>query len=128
MNFGDFLKKYSTIDNKFIDDYLDIYDINNNDTFIVNLEKIAIFLETPKGDLKKTLIYSYELNKDYIINKEISNKKGAPKEEILLTVKCFKNFCMHSKTKKAIKVREYYYNLEEFIKKNFNYIIDGLNK
>jgi len=128
MNFAEFLKKYSSIDNKFIDDYLDIYDINNNDIFIVNLEKIANFLETPKGDLKKTLINSYELNKDYIIKKEISNKKGAPKEDILLTVTCFKNFCMHSKTKKAIKVREYYYNLEEFIQKKFSYTIDGLNK
>ena len=55
MNFAEFLKKYSNIDNKFIDDYLDIYDINNNDIFIVNLEKIANFLETPKGDLKKNI-------------------------------------------------------------------------
>lgn len=39
MNFAEFLKKYSTIDNKFIDDYLDIYYINNNDIFIVNLVK-----------------------------------------------------------------------------------------
>lgn len=35
---------------------------------------------------------------------------------------------MHSKTKKAIKVREYYYNLEEFIQKKISYTIDGLNK
>lgn len=128
MDFVDFLKTHSNIDNDFIDEYLNIYDIDNNDLFIVNLENIAFFLETPKGDLKKTLINSYELNKDYIIKKEISNRKGAPKEEILLTVKCFKNFCMHSKTKKAIKVREYYCSLEEFIQKHFTYMINELNK
>ena len=128
MDFAEFLKTYSNIDNIFIDEYLKIYDINNdNDIFIVNLENIAIFLETPKGDLKKTLINSYELNKDYVIKKIMTNRRGAPNEEILLSVKCFKNFCMHSKTKKAIKVREYYCDLEELIKKYFKYTLKGLN-
>lgn len=69
MNFAEFLKSYSNIDNNFIDEYLNIYDNDNNDIFIVNLENIAFFLETPKGDLKKTLLNSYELNKDYIVKK-----------------------------------------------------------
>ena len=95
--------------------------------FIVNLENIAFFLETPKGDLKKTLLNSYELNKDYIVKKIVSTRRGARNEEILLTVKCFKNFCMHSKTKKAIKVREYYCDLEELTKKYLEYTIKGLH-
>jgi hypothetical protein len=33
---------------------------------------------------------------------------------------------MQSKTKKAIKVREYFYSLEELINKYKNYIIEGL--
>jgi hypothetical protein len=127
MNFAEFLKSYSNIDNNFIDEYLNIYDNDNNDIFIVNLENIAFFLETPKGDLKKTLLNSYELNKDYIVKKIISTRRGARNEEILLTVKCFKNFCMHSKTKKAIKVREYYCDLEELTKKYLEYTIKGLH-
>jgi phage anti-repressor protein len=126
MNFAEFLKSYSNIDNNFIDEYLNIYDNDNNDIFIVNLENIAFFLETPKGDLKKTLLNSYELNKDYIVKKIVSTRRGARNEEILLTVKCFKNFCMHSKTKKAIKVREYYCDLEELTKKYLQYTIKGL--
>ena len=127
MNFAEFLKSYSNIDNNFIDEYLNIYDNDNNDIFIVNLENIAFFLETPKGDLKKTLLNSYELNKDYIVKKIVSTRRGARNEEILLTVKCFKNFCMHSKTKKAIKVREYYCDLEELTKKYLQYTLRGLN-
>jgi len=34
---------------------------------------------------------------------------------------------MHSKTKKSIEVREYFYGLEELIDKYKNYIIEGLN-
>jgi predicted GIY-YIG superfamily endonuclease len=35
---------------------------------------------------------------------------------------------MHSKTKKSIEVREYFYGLEELIDKYKNYIIEGLNE
>jgi predicted GIY-YIG superfamily endonuclease len=52
---------------------------------------------------------------------------GAPREEILLTIKCFKLLCMHSKTEKSSEVREYFYGLEELIDKYKNYIIEGLN-
>ena len=33
MNFAEFLKSYSNIDNNFIDEYLNIYDNDNNDIF-----------------------------------------------------------------------------------------------
>jgi len=57
MDFVEFLKTYSSIDNDFIDEYFSIYDFHNkDDKFIVNLENIAFFLETPKGDLKKNFI------------------------------------------------------------------------
>ena len=57
-------------------------------------------------NLQETLNNSYQINIDYTINKTKSNgKKGAPPEEILLTVKCFKLLCMQSKTfKKILKI------------------------
>ena len=127
MNLIDFLKTYSKISNKFIDDFFSLYDLDNKNIFIINLENISKWLETKKGDLKETLLNSYKLKVDYIINKTDSNgKKGAPREEILLTVKCFKLLCMQSRTKKAVEVREYFYALEELIDKYKNYIIEGL--
>jgi len=127
MNLVEFLKKYSKVSNKFIDDFFSLYDINNKDSFIINLENIVNWLNTKKSKIKETLENSYQLNIDYIINKTPNTgKKGAPKEEILLTVKCFKLLCMQSRTQKAIEVREYFYSLEELIDKYKNYIIEGL--
>ena len=127
MNLIEFLKKYSKVSNKFIDDFFNLYDINNKNNFIINLENIVKWLNTKKSKIKETLLNSYQLNIDYIINKTSSNgKKGAPKEEILLTVKCFKLLCMQSRTQKAIEVREYFYALEELIDKYKDYIIEGL--
>jgi phage anti-repressor protein len=127
MNIVEFPKKYSKVSNKFTDDFFGLYDLNNINEFIINLDKIALWLNTKKGHLKDTLENSYQLNIDYIINKPIKKKVGAPKEEILLSVKCFKLLCMQSRTKKAIEVREYFYALEELIDKYKNYIIQGLN-
>jgi len=127
MDLIEFLKKYSNINNKFIDDFFSLYDINNKNKFIIDLDKVSKWLISKKGNLKNTLMKSYELNKDYIVNKINNNKVGPPKEEILLTIKCFKMLCMHSKTKKSIEVREYFYGLEELIDKYKNYIIEGLN-
>ena len=127
MDLVEFLKKYSKVSNKFIDDFFSLYDINNKDNFIINLENIVNWLNTKKSKIKETLENSYEINIDYIINKTIrTGKRGAPKEEILLTVKCFKLLCMQSKTTKAIEVREYFFSLEELIDKYKNYIIEGL--
>ena len=121
------LKKHTNIDVDFINTFFSLYDLDNKNIFIINLENIAKWLESTKSDIKQTLLNSYKLNIDYIINKTSSNgRKGAPKEEILLTVKCFKLLCMQSRTKKAVEVREYFYALEEFIDKYKNYIIEGL--
>ncbi len=121
MNLVDFLKTYSKISNKFIDDFFSLYDLTNKNIFIINLENIAKWLDSTKSDIKQTLLNSYKLNIDYTINKTTSNgKKGAPKQEILLTVKCFKLLCMQSRTKKAVEVREYFYALEELIDKYNN--------
>lgn len=128
MDLVEFLKKYSNINNNFIDDFFSLYDINDTNEFIIDLDKVAVWLKSRKDNLKITLINSYKLNEDYIITKIKNGKVGKPKEVILLTIKCFKIFCMHSKTKKSIEVREYFYGLEQLIDKYKNYIIEGLNE
>lgn len=65
-----------------------------------------------KYTIKYTLNESYTKNIDYkIIKDKPTWLKGKPKEIILLTQKCFKIMAMQSKTKKAVEVREYYYEL-----------------
>lgn len=90
INFKDFLKKYSNLNNEFIDDFYNIYDfnINNNNDFIIDLEIIVKWLNMRKMDLKKTLERTYIKNIDYLINKNKIKKNGSGghnKEIILLT-------------------------------------------
>lgn len=123
----DFLKKYSTMPNEFIDDFFSLYDRNtDSDDFVINLDIVAKWLKSTKGHLKETLTNSYIKNIDYISKKGVSTG-GRPLENILLTPDCFKRLTMSSKTKKAEEVRTYFIQLEKHIDKYKNYIIDGLN-
>jgi superfamily II DNA or RNA helicase len=130
-----FIKKYSNIPynfiETFIDDFYTIYDFNenNNDDFIINIDKVAKWLESKKSRIKETLTNTYNKNIDYKISKEKINCKisKSNKEIILLTPDCFKRICLLSKTKKGEEVRTYFIELEKLINKYKNYIITGLN-
>ena len=122
-----FLKTHTKISNDFIDDFFGLYDSKDKYNFSINIEAISKWFNMTKGHIKETLVNSYIKNIDYKIIKGISiGNKGKPRETILLTPKCFKLMAMQSKTKKAIQVREYYYELEQVIDQYKEYIIKGL--
>lgn len=132
MELKNFLKKYSTISNYFLDQFLSFYtlDVSNTD-FVVDLEKISEWLNVRKATLKKTLLYSYKKNIDYKITKSkprLSGSGGALKEDIFITIEAFKKMCMMSKTKRGDEVRNYFLELENLVNKYKNYIIEHLNK
>jgi hypothetical protein len=125
----DFLKKYSSISNTFINDFFSLYTINSNDNdLIINFDNLVNWLQMRKDNLKKTLIDSYIKNVDYKIKKIKSNTAGKPKEEILITADCCKRLCMLSKTNKAEEVRTYFIEIEKLMNKYKNYIIESLDK
>ena len=127
MNLVDFLKIYTKINNDFIDDFFGLYDSKDKYMFSINIDVISKWFNMRKDHIKKTLTESYIKNIDYqIINNKPTRLKGKPKETILLTPKCFKLMAMQSKTKKAIQVREYYYELEQVIDQYKEYVIKGL--
>jgi len=129
LSLQDYLKKYSTINNKFIDDFFSLYNIKtSNDDFVINLEKLAVWLKSLKKVLKSTLLTSYQPNVDYKIKTLSPKGKGRPEEEIMITPNCFKRLCMMSRTEKAEEVRSYFIALEDHINKYKGYIIEGLNK
>jgi phage anti-repressor protein len=127
MELLEFLKKYSKISDKFIDDFFEFVKVDDRFSPNIDLDKITLWLNTKKGDLKETLQNTYIHNIDYTVTKNKNGKKGGQSETILLTPKCFKLLCMKSRSKKADQVREYYLELEEIIDKYKDYIIDGLN-
>ena len=131
MEFKDFLKKYSSLNDEFIDDFNNIYEFNENsdNDYMIDLEIVSKWLNTTKGKLKETLVQSYNKNIDYIIKKEKNGKVSkSNKEIILLTPDCFKRMCLLSRTKKAEEVRTYYLELEKLLNNYKDYIIEGLKK
>ncbi len=78
MNFKDFLKKYTLINNNFIDDFYELFDENSielNNVFVINYKLLIKWLDLKsKKGFVETIKNSYKKNIDYIIIEE--NKKG----------------------------------------------------
>ncbi len=129
MDMINFLKTHTKINNDFIDDFFGLYNSKDKHNFSIDLENVAKWMGSNKSDLKDTLWYSYKEGIDYTIKKsKPTGLRGKPKEIILLTPKCFKLMAMQSRTKKAVQVREYYYELEQVIDQYKEYIISGLQE
>lgn len=117
-----FLKKYSTIDQQFIDDFYSFYDSNKNEyDFIIDLDKMAKWLDTKKDNIKRLLIANFIENQDYI-------QTGKNKKIILLTYECAKLLTMISRTKKADIIRKYHIEIEKLLINYKDIIIESLNR
>lgn len=127
LSLQEYLKKFSSINNKFIDDFFGLFDENtDDDDFVIDIESISKWLNIVKWNIKKTLIESYRKNIDYKITEQKSTTAGRPSEKILLTPDCFKRICMLTKSSKGEEVRSYYIQLEKHIDKYKDSIISSL--
>ena len=130
MKITTFLKKYSLIDNQFIDDFYSFYDEGKNEyDFTIKLELVSNWLEVRKDVLKKLLISNFVKNTDYYEQKE-SGKKGRGINNtihVLLTYNCAKLLCMISKCEKASIIRNFYIQLEKLLITYKDNIVNDLN-
>ena len=127
MTLQDYLKKFSSINNAFIDDFFKMYDENTDDTdFVTDFDAVVKWLKIRKDSLKRTLIESYRENIDYKLKLNKNSNVGRPIETIYLTPDCFKRICMLSKSNKGEEVRTYYIQLEKHIDKYKDNIINDL--
>jgi len=132
ISFINFLKKYSTIPNQFLDDFYKIFNhstINSNEINI-DLDDVIKWLQIQKHGAKTTLLKTYKKGIDYEIKKIYKPKgKGGQKREIItITVNCFKKICQLTKSKKGNEVREYFIQVESLLNKYKNYIIEGMQE
>ena len=130
--FIDFLKKYSTIPNQFLDDFYKIFNhttINSNEINI-DLDNVIKWLDIQKHGAKTTLLKSYKKNIDYQIKRVIKKKgTGGQKREIItITVNCFKKICQLTKSKMGNQVRDYFIQVESLLNKYKDYIINGMQE
>lgn len=130
LSFIDFLKKFSTIPNQFLDDFFKLFDYKSgfSSDKIINLENVAKWLDVHKYALKNTLESSYVKDVDYSISKvhKPKGKGGQKKEIIMITIDCFKTICQLTKSKKGKEVRRYFIEVEKLLFRYQEYIIQGL--
>jgi phage anti-repressor protein len=128
-----FLKTYTAISNKFIDEYYKFYELCENKTFGINAELIIKYLEY--NDSKKfyeRLRKNYKIEIDFIIKRKIQkSQKNVRDTDYMLSLDCFEKICMESRTEKGKGVRDYFILLRKFIyyyKQNFASNINMLAK
>lgn len=122
MKLTKFLKKYSVIDDGFIDDYHTFFDDKADELFwTINLYDIAKWLDIKEEKLKELLTNNFIKKIDYIIDKKNINN-------IVLSPKCCKLLCMMSESEKANLIRTYYTDLEKLIVKYKEEIVNDLDK
>ena len=126
----DFLKTYTAVSNKFIDEYYYFYELCENDKFGINVELIIKYLEY--NDAKKfyeRLRKNYIIQKDYIIKRKIQKlQKGIRDAEYFLSLDCFEKICLTSRTPKGESVRDYFILLRKFINYYKSHFADGINR
>ena len=109
---------------------------NSNDKFNVDFDEVYKWIGfAKKSNAKLVLTKNFILSEDYVIMNgcykktaaeisaaDVSIEKqngGQNKQLILLTINCFKKFCMKACTKEADKIYDYYLQMEKCI---FNYL------
>lgn len=121
----DYLKKFSLVSNKFIDDFFSLYQYNTKDSeFVIDLEVLIQWLDVRKSTIKDTLKASYTKNIDFTETITRTGANGRPSVKVMLTPDCMKRLCMVSRTKKAEEVRTYFIELEHHINQYKDVIIE----
>ncbi len=127
-----FLKKYSPVENAFVDDFFSHVDPSSpDDDHTVDLEFVASWLGVRKGNLLKTLRASYTLGADYTVSKPLTSPKGrgmSTRRLVMLTADCFKTLCMQSRSPQADRVRAYFIAVEKTLFRYRSEIIDGMQR
>jgi phage anti-repressor protein len=133
MDQKEFLKKYTTIDDNFIDDFYNIFNeeyMERYNEFLIDSEILIKWLNIKNRRVfHDTIKRSYVLNKDYIIKnvKKSSGSGGQNFQKIYLTLESSKLLSLLTKSKTSYKIRQYFIDIEYTLYKYQNYIIQGLN-
>jgi len=113
----DFLKKYTAISNKFIDEYYSFYEKTEDNKFGIKLEEVMKYLNIQNiKKLKERLRNNFSFRKDYEIikytHKSMKNQKDV---QYMLSFEGFERVCMASNTEKGKVFRDYFIMLRKFI-------------
>lgn len=125
----EFLKTYTAISNKFIDEYYKFYELCENNVYGINAEQVIKYLNfiNPRKFFER-LKTTYKINHDFIIKRKIQkSQKGVRDVEYFLTFECFEKICMLSRTTKGDSFRDYFITLRKFIDYYKNHFANKIN-
>lgn len=75
---------------------------------------------TRKDNAKSSLLsagFIDGIDFEVFLNNQENSKVGRPSDKIMLTIDCFKSFCMMAGTSKAREVRKYFIDCEQELKR-----------
>ena len=126
----DFLKTYTAISNKFIDEYYNFYELCEKNNFGIDAELVIKYLEYNNSKkFYERLRVKYNIKYDYIIKRKINpGSKTAKRVDYFISLDCFEKICMESRTPKGEAVRDYFIILRKFINYYKTHFANSINK
>ena len=129
----EFLKKYTAISNKFIDEYYNFYEKTENNKFGIKLQDVMKYLNIKNQDkFEERLRNNFIIRKDYEIIRYVQKAEKHKKNvQYLVSFEGFEKICMVSTTEKGKMFRDYFVMLRKFIdyyKDHFSNKINELAK
>ena len=128
-----FVKRFTTVPAKFIDELFRFYTENTRQTdAIILIDDVAKWLECSRIELTRTLQRSYVKDVDYTSEfatnpaKKAGLRTSNNYKRTLITPDCFKRLCMLSRAKKAEMVRTYFIDVESQFLKYKDQLMKGL--
>ena len=124
----EFLKKFTAIPIKFIDEYIKFYDMCKNDKFGIKVVEVMKYLGI--NNIKKfeeRIRNTYKLDHDYIVLRiKQQSSKGVRDANYMLSFDGFEKIAMRSSTKKGEMFRDYFIMLRKFIDYYKQHITDKI--
>lgn len=115
----------------FIDSFKAYLQYGDDDTaFVINLDDVWEWVGfSTIGNAKKLLVTKFVIDKDYKVlllrSEKQTGRGGHNKESVLMTVNCFKKFCIKASTAKGDQVCDYYLKMERVMQKYIKESMDA---
>jgi len=113
----EFLKKFTAVPEKFINEYYKFYELCINNKFGIPLKNVIEYLDiSSQRGFEENIRKDYKLNIDYVIIRfKQKSMKGVKDAQYMITFECFEKICMNSSTEKGKMFRDYFVMLRKFI-------------
>jgi phage anti-repressor protein len=113
----EFLKKFTAIPEKFINEYTKFYDMCHNNKFGIKITDIMEYFKiTSRDKFEERIRNNYQKNLDYeIIELRHKSQKGIKDVEYMISFDGFEKIAMKSNTTKGQHFRDYFIMLRKFI-------------